>query len=221
MSVTPVGPLAYEGDVTVPYIVRNSAPTTSNNKFLVPTVWINPDSGIAYILVSKALGIANWVTMASTSGGVVSFLTPDANTVTPTAGVITIANGTAMDITGSGSTITFNSMGGGIAWVSVAGTTQTLSAGHGYVTTNGAQTVFSLPVTASFGDFYIIAGVGAGGWSLSQNAGQSVKLGNLTTTIGVGGSLTSTFASDTIQIVCTTANTTFKVIDSMGNITVV
>lgn len=60
-SIPPPGPLAYEGQVVTPNIYRTFDPTTSNNQFPVPTIWINTASKNAFILVSKALGIAIWV----------------------------------------------------------------------------------------------------------------------------------------------------------------
>lgn len=154
-------------------------------------------------------------------------------TSTPTNGQIPIGNGstyTAATITSTGGTITVTNGAGsinlesvatGITWNSVAGTSQALVKLNGYINANAAATSFSLPVTAAVGDSYRIAGYGAGGWTITQNAGQSIYLGNLTTTVGVGGSLASTNAHDCVEIICVVANNEFQVISSMGNITVV
>jgi hypothetical protein len=45
-------------------------------------------------------------------------------------------------------------------------------------------------------------------------------MGNQDTTTGAGGSLTATDPSDGVELLCTTANTDFTVLSSMGNITV-
>lgn len=214
-------PLSYEGAISVPYIIRNFAPTTANNTFTVPTFWIDPAEGLAWMLLGKPMGVADWALIASAAGDITMIHTPDGNTVLPSEGLINFLNGSGVSITGSGNNVTFTSTGGGVTWVSVSGTSQALAAGDAYVPTNGSQTAFSLPSTASFGDFFIISGLGAGGWTVTQGAGQSVIVGNATTTVGVGGSITSTSRYDSLQIVCVTANTTFKALEWAGNLTVV
>ena len=223
MSIPPPGPLAYEGSVAIPYIVRNFPPTTANNGFSVPTFWIDPEGGLGWILLGKAFGVADWALMASASGDIASIVTPDGDTALPSAGVINFLNGTGMNITSvnGSNNITFNSEGGGFSWANVTGATQTLIAGNGYVADRGSLITFSLPATAAFGDSYSIVGLAAGGWIVSQNSGQSIIIGNQTTTSGAAGSLASSLASDVITLLCVAANTTFKVIDSIGNITVV
>lgn len=218
MSIPPPGPLAYEGAIAIPFIIRNFAPSSSNNTFGVPTIWIDPANEAAYMLVSKTLGVADWLSLGN---AVQEIDTPDGTHVLPSAGVIAFANGTGMNITGSGNTITFNSSGGGLSWTDVSGVTQALAAGNGYVANNGAQIAFSLPATAAFGDFFIISGYGAGGWTISQGAGQSIIVGASTSTIGAGGSVSSTNRYDTIQILCVATNTGFKAVDWAGNLTVV
>ena len=106
-------------------------------------------------------------------------------------------------------------------WNSVAGTSQTLATLNGYVNQNAGLTTFTLPGTASFGDVFAIAGVGAGGWTIAQGSGQSIIVGTATSTTGLAGSVSSTLASDTIYLLCVTANTTFKAFQWAGNLTVV
>lgn len=221
MSIPPPGPLSYEGTVAIPFIIRNFAPTSANNSFSVPTIWIDPLNGFAWMLIGKPLGIADWALIARSTGDIVQIDTPDGHQVVGNNGVVTFANGAGINITGTSSTVTFNSSGGGLSWNSVSGTTQTLAAGNAYVPSNGALTTFSLPTTAAFGDFFIICGLGSGGWTISQAAGQSIIVGNVTSTVGVGGSVASTLRSDSIQLVCVSANTTFKAFDLTGNLTVV
>lgn len=217
MSIPPPGPLAYEGQIVVPYIIRNFPPTSSFNTFLVPTIWIDPLHKNAYILGSKPLGVADWILMGSVSGGIFTITTPDSNVVSPIAGNIDFLNGMGVTITSSGNQITFNSVGGGFTWNEVTALDTTIEAGNGYVANNGAQIAFSLPLTANFGDYSIISGLGAGGWMLNQNAGQSVIIGDFTSTIGVGGSIASTKPHDSIEILCVVADTTFKIQNWSGN----
>lgn len=107
------------------------------------------------------------------------------------------------------------------AWNIVAGTSDTFVPNNGYVPTNVALTTFTMPATAAAGDVIRIGGNGTGGWSITQLASQSIQFGNVTTTVGVGGSLASTNAGDSVELLCIVANTTYIVLSSIGNITVV
>ena len=92
---------------------------------------------------------------------------------------------------------------------------------NGYVPQNIALTTFTLPVSAAFGDEYYIAGFGSGGWTISQNAGQSIVVGLATSSVGVSGSVSSSFRQDSIVLMCVQANTVFKALDWQGNLVVV
>ena len=83
----------------------------------------------------------------------------------------------------------------------------------------GTQCVRTLPATAILGEKYRIAGKGATGWRIAQQAGQTIHFGNVNTTTGVGGYLESTNQYDAIEILCTVANTDFTVLSVQGNIT--
>lgn len=112
--------------------------------------------------------------------------------------------------------------GGGItSWVDVTGTSQTIVPNTGYIADNAALCTLTLPTTAAQGTLFRIAGNGAGGWLLAQNASQSVKFGNVATTAGVGGSLASNDPGDALECLCVVANTTWRVLSAVGNLTVV
>lgn len=98
----------------------------------------------------------------------------------------------------------------------VTGTSQTLANQNSYISANAALTTFTLPATAAVGDTFLIIGKGAGFWTIAQNAGQSIHYNASTTTVGVGGSITSTQAYNTMTIQCTVANTEFTVISASG-----
>ena len=67
-----------------------------------------------------------------------------------------------------------------VGWIAVPGTTVQASIDHGYLLTNQLLDTVTLPPTANVGDIVRIAGAGASGWEVAQNAGQSI-LGNLST----------------------------------------
>lgn len=111
--------------------------------------------------------------------------------------------------------------GGALTWNNVTGTNQAASSNDGYIANNASLVTVTLPATSAVGDILRIAGAGAGGWQLAQNAGQTIHFGTLATTTGTGGYLASVNQYDAAELVCTTANTTWSVISSQGNITVV
>lgn len=91
-----------------------------------------------------------------------------------------------------------------------------------YVTDNGASLVtYTLPATATVGSIIKIIGKSSGGWTIAQGSGQQIRFGNVTTTLGAGGSLASSNLGDSVELVCNTANTTWTVASVQGNPTVV
>ena len=119
-SIPPPNPLAYEGQVVVPYILRTNPvePETTFNKFPVPTVWINPSTKRAWLLVSITLGIATWIEIASGGTGPLLEFAGGAGTtgfpVNPSdTGVVTLTStGGTITITGTTNAINFDLSGG-------------------------------------------------------------------------------------------------------------
>lgn len=178
-------------------------------------------------LLIGATGAAPAFATLTLAGGLTQ--TPGANALTLTAPAITIT-GTGVTVTGSpvslGGTVTLSVPAGGVNWVNVTTTTQTIAPNTGYIADNAAQVVFTLPATAALGDTFYITGngtAGIAGWKLAQNAGQQIYFGSTITTAGTGGSLTSTNQLDSIRAVCVVAgaSTIWNIISSIGNITVV
>ncbi len=101
-----------------------------------------------------------------------------------------------------------------------------MSQNSGYIIDNNANpVVLTLPVTCLQGSIIEVAGGVNGGattsWQIAQNSGQSINIGARSTTVGTGGSLTATSQFDAVRLLCVVANTTFVVLSSEGNITVV
>lgn len=109
--------------------------------------------------------------------------------------------------------------GGGLTWVEVTGTTQAAAINTGYVTNNAGLVTITLPTTAAFGSIVKVVGKGAGGWKIAQNAGETIHWLSVDTTTGVGGSLASTTRYDSVELLCTLADTDWTVISNEGNIT--
>lgn len=98
----------------------------------------------------------------------------------------------------------------------------TMSPNVGYFCVSpGGALVLTLPAVSTVGDEIKVYLDGATSFQIAQTAGQSIVVGNRTTTAGVGGSVTSTQQGDCITIVCRTANLRWATISSMGNLTVV
>lgn len=88
--------------------------------------------------------------------------------------------------------------------------TVTMAASKVYMINNGASLVtLTLPASPTAGDSYEIVGTSAGGWTIAQNASQTIRLpGGVATTAGVSGSVSSNSQYDCIKIrYSETANT--------------
>ena len=92
----------------------------------------------------------------------------------------------------------------------------------GYICSRATDVTLTLPDTAPIGSEIRITDDGSGGnIIIAQNAAESIKLVGVSTTVGVGGSLTADEISDSIHTVATTANTTWTVLSMTGNWTIV
>lgn len=108
-----------------------------------------------------------------------------------------------------------------VTWNEVTATSASMAVSNGYVANNAGVVTLTLPATAAFGDMIRVAGKGAGGWLIAQNAGQTIHFGSVDTTTGAGGSLASTLQYDVVELLCITQDTDFLVTNSVGNITYV
>lgn len=134
----------------------------------------------------------------------------------------TLSAGAGISISDGAGTITISGTGSGIGWTEVTGTTQSMVADSGYVANNAGVVTFTLPTTAAFGTALTIIGKGAGGWAVAQNVSQVIQIGSVGSTAGVGGSIASTNRYDSIELICTTANTVWTSMGSpQGIITIV
>lgn len=105
----------------------------------------------------------------------------------------------------------------------ISATTLAMVVNTKYLITAGTTCTMTLPATSSAGDVIVVAGAGgaSAGWSLTQNAGQSIEWGSLTTTVGASGHISSTDNSDGFTIVCVTANTFWALSQPQGNMTII
>lgn len=90
----------------------------------------------------------------------------------------------------------------------------------GYLCSSGGTLNMTLPAVSAVGDKIQIMGI-VNFFSIIQAAGQSVTLGMTASTVGAGGSTTSTDQGDAISIICTAANTTWQADSSVGTFNII
>ena len=181
-------------------------------------------SGSAYVpLTANGIvlggGITNadalTVTAAMTNGQLLigsTGVAPVVANLTSTDSSVTITNGAG--------SINLAVAGGGVLWTEITAAAVALAVNNGYVLNRATLITATLPVTAAFGTVIRLCGKGAGGWIIAQNAGQNIQVGNSSSTVGVGGSVASTNQFDTIELLCSVANTTWTTLSSVGNFTI-
>ncbi|HEY9639086.1 MAG TPA: hypothetical protein V6C57_01305 [Coleofasciculaceae cyanobacterium] len=174
------------------------------------------DNGVTYLLsATPASTDANWIPIGDTTivaSDITSGTIATARLGSGTANSGTYLRGDQTWAAVPGSSLPANS---------VTGTTQALAADNRYFANNASLVTFTLPTTAAFGSIIQIRGVGAGGWRIAQNAGQTIYFSSLATTTGISGRIDSTQFRDAISIECITANTEWTVANAVGNLDVV
>ena len=104
------------------------------------------------------------------------------------------------------------------SWDVVTGTTQQATANASYLANNGSLVTVTLPTAAAVGTMIRVAGLGAGGWRVAQNASQLVHKSGTATTTGTGGHIDSGNRYDAVTLLCVVANTEWDIIASQGTI---
>ena len=147
--------------------------------------------------------------------------TTNSGVAVPAANNLNVFGSGGTTTSASGSTITINSSSSSMTWSSIS-TNQTLSVNNGYfcVSPGGALSL-ALPGSSSVGDVIEVTLDGATSFTITQSAGQQIRLSSSSTTAGGGGSLASTAQGDSLRMICQTANLKWNVVSSMGNITIV
>ncbi len=126
--------------------------------------------------------------------------------------------------TGSASTAVWTQITAGSGtfdWVTVTGTSAALNVNTGYIANNSALVTLTMPSVSSVGQEIDVLGFGAGGWSIAQPVGVSINVGSSQSTVGAGGSVSSTLPSDCITLICTVANSRWAAYSYIGNLNVV
>lgn len=133
----------------------------------------------------------------------------------------TLIAGAGISIINAPGSITISAASGGFTTVDGVLGAYTLAPSTQYITDFGALLTYTLPSIAAVGDTYRIIGKSPFGWTVRQNIGQEINVGDFATTVGLAGSVSSNNTWDCITIVCVTANTTFASYGAQGNLTVI
>lgn len=115
----------------------------------------------------------------------------------------------------AGSGITITNGAGSISIESnttteVTTTSESMTVNKRYIANNAALVSLLLPATSAVGDFIIVVGKGAGGWTITQDVGQKIQIGSSASTPGVGGSVASSAQFDTVKLVCLVADSVWS-----------
>lgn len=131
-----------------------------------------------------------------------------------------ITAGTGISVVNTPGTITISSVGAGLNWTNVTGTSQSMSANNGYTANNVGLVTLTLPTTAAFGTALAVIGVaGSGGWEIVFNAGQSIQVGNVGATM-TSGTVSSNDPTDVLYLICTVQDTVWSAISTIGNLVI-
>lgn len=142
--------------------------------------------------------------------------------ISPVGGNIFLVGTGGVSLAGIGNTLTVSVTSATFMW-SVVTTNTVFVANNGYFANGSGVLTFTLPATASVGDTITVCNM-QGGWTIAQNNSQYIQFGVDTTTVGTGGSLSSTAIGDAVTIVCNVSGSStgwFVSSGPQGNITFV
>ena len=107
---------------------------------------------------------------------------------------------------------------GGVAWNTIVGVGPVaMVANSGYKLTNAAAVALTLPATSPLGSQILIAtsNAAAGGFVISQNAGQNIVYGDDASTVGIAGTVRTTIGIpvqyQSLWMICTVADTQWTI----------
>lgn len=220
------------GTASLPYIVQSTRdPGTNDTNYNITQQWQNTSTQGLFFLNSKTssngVTTATWVNLSA--GGSLTLSDNTNVTVALSSGSASPPDNIQFTSTDGSISIVSNASnhsinlttGGGVSWTSISAS-QTLANNAGYVCAGGGALSLALPAVAAFGSTIAIILNGSTSFTITQGAGQSVRIGANASTVGAGGSVASTATGNAVRLLCTTANTTWTAeVGVQGNLTVV
>ncbi len=95
-----------------------------------------------------------------------------------------------------------------------------MQVGTTYISQSALITTYTLPLSFNVNDTVELVGFGAGGWTITQNAGQTIHSPSGSTTIGITGSLSSTNPYNSVVLKGVVKNTEMVITAQTGNLTI-
>ena len=132
----------------------------------------------------------------------------------------TLTAGTNISITSASGSITI--AGTSSTWITETSGPVTMAVNSKYFAASATQISFVLPAVAAVGSSFEICATaaGTGGWIINEGTGQSIIIGNETTTTTSGSITSNSTQGDWIMLVCSIANTGFVASMRQGQATV-
>ena len=149
-------------------------------------------------------------------GSTAKIVTMGTSTTANQLGTATLTAGTIISITPTANTITISAIPAPFATTVTSASTVAMAINNAYASSGPSLVTFTLPTSTTVGSVVQVMGSGTGGWKINQNSGQQIIYGSLNTTLGAGGSLSSTANGDSVNLVC--LGTQWIVNSSIGNI---
>jgi hypothetical protein len=158
---------------------------TGTNIFVGVAIVTNVNNQFAGKFSGDGSGLVN-LTPASVTGIFDPVQIPNLDASKVASGTLSLSRLPVEVITNNTTGVTLNGTfrgTGAMSWQVVSGTSQQGQVNNGYLTTNSALVTVILPAIPSIGEVMRVSGVGAAGWQIAQNPGQSVLSGTLSSTI--------------------------------------
>jgi hypothetical protein len=182
-------------------------------------------AGGVTVAITAAATLANgwFTTLRNDSTGILT-VDPNGAELINGASTLALAPGGGITIWTDGSTFyTIGQLNNAnpMSWSEETTTSRTAAVNTGIICNNAGLVTITLPSVAPLGSIVALVGKGAGLWKVGQPASAQIQFGDQVTTNGTGGSLQAINQYDCVELICITANTTWAVRSSMGNITFV
>jgi hypothetical protein len=182
--------------------------------------WDSVDKILYICTTAGSVATAVWVPVM---GPLAAYQVIMGNGLTVAPSPVTITAGSNVSIVNSGGILTISATAGpSLGLNNVTTPTFTMSSNNAYLANDPSSLVtLTLPTAAAFGTYLSVVGQSADGWSVVFNAGQNIIIGSAVST-ATTGSVSSTNRYDSMQLVCTVANTTWTNVGGVqGNLTIV
>lgn len=162
---------------------------------------------------------AGQINKISSNPTVPTIFDADVGSATPILNTINILGGGGITTTAFSNVITITPSTPVSLWMEVTSADNPVQTevGNGYIAKGASPVNFVLPPAADIGDTIYIQGY-SNLWTIEQNAAQSLILGIVQTTPGVGHGFSATTISDSTTLVCVTQNLEFKLNSTQGNL---